>query len=136
MFTLSLGIAINATVFSWIDSVLLHPYPGVDDTNGLALIETQSLSGEHLAATSYVDYRDYRENLKLVSAVGIGRFTPVSMGTRGNADRAWAELVSANYFDVLKVKPILGRSFLAEEGADKPGASPVAIKLPHVAETL
>ena len=127
VFTLSLGIAINATVFSWIDSVLLHPYPGVHDTNGLALIETQTLSGEHLAATSYVDYRDYRENLKLVSAVAIGRFTPVSMGTRGNADRAWAELVSANYFDVLKVEPVLGRSFLAEEGTDKPGAFPVAI---------
>ena len=127
VFTLALGIAINSTVFSWIDSLLLHPYPGVHDTSGLALIETQTLSGEHLVATSYVDYRDYRDNLKLVSAVAIGRFTPVSMGTQDNADRAWAELVSANYFDVLKVKPILGRSFLPEEGADKPGAFPVAI---------
>ena len=61
MFTLALGIAVNATVFSWIDSVLLHPYPGVTDTRGLALIETVTLSGEHLVATSYVDYRDYRE---------------------------------------------------------------------------
>jgi predicted permease len=127
VFTLALGIAINSTVFSWIDSLLLHPYPGVHDTNGLALIETQTLSGEHLVATSYVDYRDYRENLELASAVAVGRFTPVSMGTQGNADRTWAELVSANYFDVLKVKPILGRSFLPEEGADKPGAFPLAI---------
>jgi hypothetical protein len=50
VFTLALGIAINSTVFSWIDSLLLHPYPGVDDTGGLALIETQTLSGEHLVA--------------------------------------------------------------------------------------
>jgi predicted permease len=125
--TLALGIAINSTVFSWIDSLLLHPYPGVNDTNGLALIETQTLSGEHLVATSYVDYRDYRENLKLVSAVAIGRFTPVSMGTQGDAGRAWAELVSANYFDVLKLKPTLGRFFLPEEGAEKPGAFPLAV---------
>ena len=125
--TLALGIAVNATVFSWIDNLLLHPYPGVHDTNGLALIETQTTSGEHLVATSYVDYRDYRDNLKLVSAVAIGRLTPVSMGSQGNAGRAWAELVSANYFDVLKVKPILGRSFLPEEGADKPGAFPLAV---------
>ncbi|PYX68348.1 MAG: hypothetical protein DMG78_25390 [Acidobacteria bacterium] len=127
MFTLALGIAVNATVFSWIDSVLLHPYPGVTDTRGLALIETMTLSGEHLVATSYVDYRDYRDNLKLVSDIAIGRFTPLTLGLEGNADRAWAELVSANYFDVLKVKPVLGRAFLPEEGAEKPGAFPVAV---------
>ena len=127
MFTLALGIAVNATVFSWIDSVLLHPYPGVTDTRGLALIETVTLSGEHLVATSYVDYRDYRDNLKLVSDIAIGRFTPLTLGLEGNADRAWAELVSANYFDVLKVKPVLGRAFLPEEGAEKPGAFPVAV---------
>src|SRR5437660_6886468 len=127
MFTLALGIAVNATVFSWIDSVLLHPYPGVTDTRGLALIDTVTLRGEHLVATSYVDYRDYRDNLKLVSDIAIGRFTPLTLGLEGNADRAWAELVSANYFDVLKVKPVLGRAFLPEEGAEKPGAFPVAV---------
>jgi len=127
MITLALGIAVNATVFSWIDSVLLHPYAGVTDTKGLALIETVTLSGEHLVATSYLDYRDYRDNLKLVSEMAIGRFTPLTLGLEGNADRAWAELVSANYFDVLKVKPVLGRAFLPEEGADKPGAFPVAV---------
>ena len=126
VFTLGLGIAVNATVFSWIDSVLLHPYPGVD-TRGMALIETVTLSGEHLVSTSYVDVRDYRDNLKLVTDVAIGRFTPLTLGLEGNADRAWAELVSANYFDVLQVKPILGRSFLPEEAADKRGAFPVAV---------
>jgi predicted permease len=125
--TLGLGIAVNATVFSWIDSVLLHPYPGVSDPRGLALIETVTLSGEHLVATSYVDYRDYRDNLKLVSEIAIGRFTPLTLGLEGNADRAWAELVSANYFDVLGVKPILGRTFLPDEGAEKLGAFPVAV---------
>jgi predicted permease len=125
--TLAIGIAVNSTVFSWIDGILLHPYSGVNDTRGLALIETQTVAGEHLASSSYLDYRDYRDNLKLVSAVAIGRFTPLTLGLQGNAERAWAELVSANYFDVLKVKPILGRSFLPEEGTDQPGAFPVAV---------
>ncbi|HEV2396522.1 MAG TPA: ABC transporter permease [Candidatus Sulfotelmatobacter sp.] len=125
--TLAMGIAVNSTVFSWIDRVLLHPYPGVSDTKGLALIETVGSNGEHLVATSYVDYHDYRDNLKLVSAIAIGRFTPLSVGSGQTAERAWAELVSANYFDVLGVRPILGRAFLPEEGADKPGAFPIAV---------
>ena len=124
---LGVGIAVNATVFSWIDSVLLHPYPGVSNMSGLALVETLTLSGEHLVATSYVDYHDYRDNLKLISDIAIGRFTPLTLGLEGNADRAWAELVSANYFDLLGVKPVLGRVFLPEEGADRPGAFPVAV---------
>jgi hypothetical protein len=95
--------------------------------SGLALVETVTLSGEHLVATSYVDYRDYRDNLSLISDIAIGRFTPLTLGLEGNADRAWAELVSANYFDLLGVKPVLGRVFLPEEGADRPGAFPVAV---------
>ncbi len=121
--TLGLGIAVCSTVFSWIDGVLLHCYPGVTDTRGLALVETNTSSG----ATSYLDYRDYRDALKRLGEVAIGRITPLSVGADGNAERAWAELVSANYFEVLRVKPVLGRAFLPEEAAEKPGAFPVAV---------
>ncbi|HVO12807.1 MAG TPA: ABC transporter permease [Vicinamibacteria bacterium] len=121
--TLALGIAVASTVFSWIDGVLLHSYPGVTDTRGLALVQTNVSSG----ASSYLDYRDYREALKGVGETAVGRLTPLSIGADGNAERAWAELVSANYFDVLRVKPVLGRAFLPEEGADRPGAFPVAV---------
>jgi predicted permease len=117
---------VNTTVFGWIDSVLLHPYPGVGDARQLALIETVTPNGEYLAATSWLDYRDYRDNLKLVSGVALGRFTPLSVGFGGRTARGWAELVSANYFDLLRVKPVLGRTFLPEEGRDD-GTAPVAV---------
>ena len=134
--TLGLGIAVNTTVFSWIDSVLLHPFPGVGDPQELALIETVTPTGEYLVNTSYLDYRDYRDNLKLVSGVALGRFTPLSVGADGRTARAWAELVSANYFDLLKVKPVLGRAFLPEEdatGRRRPGCRH---QLWHVADPL
>lgn len=127
VFTLALGIAIVATVFSWISSVILHPFPGVGNPQQLALVETITPSGEVLVNTSYLDYRDYRNNLKQISGIAIARFTPLSVGSDGKTERAWAELVSANYFDLLEVKPILGRTFLPEEGGDKPGAYPVAV---------
>jgi hypothetical protein len=125
--TLALGIAVNTTVLSWVDAVRLHPYPGVGDPQGLALIETITPSGEILVNTSYLDYRDYRDTLTLVSGLAVARFTPLSVGEGGRTERAWAELVSANYFDVLKVKAVLGRAFLPEEGGDQPGAHPVAV---------
>jgi predicted permease len=125
--TLGLGIAVNTTVFSWIDSVLLHPFPGVGHPGELALIETVIPTDEYLVATSYLDYRDYRDNLKLVSGVALGRFTPLSVGADGKTARAWAELVSANYFDLLQVKPVLGRTFLPEEGAQEGGAAVAVI---------
>jgi len=124
--TLGLGISVNTTVFSWIDTVLLHPFPGVGDAKDLALIETVMPTGEYLGATSWLDYRDYRDNLKLVSGIALGRFTPLSIGMGGRTARGWAELVSANYFDVLKVKPVLGRAFLPEE-AEHEGGVPVAV---------
>jgi predicted permease len=135
--TLGLGIAVNTTVFSWIDSVLLHPFPGVGDPQELALIETVTPAGEYLVNTSYLDYRDYRDTLQLVSGVALGRFTPLSVGADGRTARAWAELVSANYFDLLKVKPVLGRTFLAEErtraGRRRPGCRH---QLWHVADPV
>jgi predicted permease len=125
--TLALGIAANTTVFSWIDAILLDPLPGVGDAQGLAQLETVTSSGEYLVNTSYIDYRDYRDSLKLVSGLAVGRFTPLSVGAGGKTERAWAELVSANYFDVLRVKPVLGRTFLREEAGDQAGAYPVAV---------
>ncbi len=125
--TLGLGIAVNTTVFSWINTVLLHPLPGVADARELALIETVTPGGEYLVNTSFLDYRDYRDNLKLVAGVALGRFTPLSVGAEGKTQRAWAELVSANYFDVLKVRPLLGRTFVPEEGREKEGAYPLAV---------
>ncbi|MGA2196178.1 MAG: ABC transporter permease [Bryobacteraceae bacterium] len=124
--SLALGIAVNATVFSWIDSVLLRPFPGVRDPGQLALIETYT-GTDFINSPSYLDYKDYRDHLTLVSGLAIGRITPLSLGPEGNTRRAWAELVSANYFDVLQVKPALGRGFRSEEGADAPGAFPLAV---------
>jgi putative ABC transport system permease protein len=125
--TLGLGVAVNTTVFSWVNSVLLHPFPGVGDPHELALIETVTPTGEYLVNTSYLDYLDYRDSLQLVSGVALGRFTPLSVGAEGKTARAWAELVSGNYFDLLQVKPVLGRTFLPEEARNQEGGAPVAV---------
>src|SRR3982751_1267603 len=72
--TLALGIAVNTTVFSWIDGILLRPYPGAADGQQLAVLEMTTTGAPNGAnQTSYLDYRDYRRNLKSLSGLAVHR---------------------------------------------------------------
>lgn len=124
--TLALGIAVSTVVFSWIDMILLHPLPGTTEGHRLVIFESVQPDREGLNV-SYADFRDYRDNLKLSSLAIALQNNALSLGEGEHAQRVWAELVSGNYFDVLGVKPLLGRFFLPEEQGDKPGAYPVAV---------
>ena len=124
--TLALGIAANTTVFSWIDTLLVRPYPGVAGGGRLAALETVSPSGEY-SNTSYRDYRDYRDSLKSVDGLAASLLNAFNVGPAANPRRIYGEYVSGNYFSVLGVKPIRGRAFLPSEYGDKPGAFPVAV---------
>jgi predicted permease len=125
--TLALGIAANTTVFGWIDTLLLRPFPGVAGSGGqLAAIETVSPSGE-FSNTSYRDYRDYRDGLKCFSGLAASLLNAFNVGPGDNPRRIYGEYVSGNYFDVLGVKPVRGRAFLPSEYSDHPGAAPLAV---------
>ena len=124
--TLAVGIAANTTVFSWIDTVLLRPLPGVARQQELAAFETLAPSGEFLT-TSYADFRDYRDHLTLLSGLAVAQPRALSIGQEDHAERVWGELVSGNYFAVLGVKPALGRVFSPDEYGDKQGGYPVAV---------
>ena len=124
--TLAVGIAASATVFTWIDSVLLRPIPGAAKASELAVFETLTPNREFLT-TSYPDYRDYRDHLKLLAGLALHQARPLTLGDEDHAQRVWGELVSGNYFAVLGVKPALGRTFAPDEQGDTLGAYPVAV---------
>jgi predicted permease len=126
--TLALGIAANITVFSWIDGLLLRPFPGARDSHQLAVLEvSQSGAPNGANQTSYLDYRDYRANLKSLAGLAVHREEVFSLGNIDSAQAVWGELVSGNYFEVLGVKPSYGRVFTPDEDGDKLGAYPVAV---------
>jgi predicted permease len=124
--TLALGIAASTTVFSWIDSVLLRPLPGVSDGGRLVAFESTQPDREG-HNISYRDFRDYRDNLRLLSLAASEQPNAFSIGEGEHTERVWGELVSGNYFALLGVKPLLGRFFSAEEQTDKPGAVAVVV---------
>ena len=124
--TLAVGIAASTTVFSWIDSVLVRPIPGVTNGHELLSFESQAPNGEFMGS-SYPDYQDHRDHLKLLAGLAVTKPDPLSIGEEDHAERVWGELVSGNYFAVLGVKPAAGRFFSPEEYGDKQGGYPVAV---------
>ena len=124
--TLAIGVATSTTVFNWLDMMLLRPIPGASGRGELLSFEEVGPDGNPLG-TSWSDFRDYRDRLTLVSGLAAAVPCPVGMGSSEHADRVWGELVSANYFEVLGVRPALGRFFSREESADTPGAFPVVV---------
>ena len=123
--TLGLGIAFNTTVFGWVNGLLLRPYPGARDGDRLAVMEMNTVGAPNGAnQTSYIDYLDYRANLKSLAGLAVHREDVFTLGTALNAQPVWGELVSGNYFDVLGVRPALGRTFTPQEDANKRGRLP------------
>ena len=127
--TLGLGIACTTTVFSWVDGVLLHPYPGAARSEELASLEMITASAPNGGTSiSWPDYRDYRDRLKGLSGLAVHRqWCAFTLGDAQPARLAWGELVSGNYFEVMGVKPVLGRVFTHEEAGDSLGAYPVVV---------
>jgi predicted permease len=124
--TLAVGIAASTTIFSWIDTVLLRPIPGVANGHELLSFESLTPNGDFMTS-SYPDYRDHRDHLKLLAGLAMVRPDPLSIGEEDHAERIWGELVTGNYFAVLGVRPAFGRFFSPEEYGDKQGGYPVAV---------
>ena len=126
VFSLGLGIACTTTVFSWIDSVMLHPYPGVRDSHRLASLEMITDNAPNGGTSiSWPDYRDYRDQMKTISGLAVRRQCAFTIGEGHAAQLVWGELVSGNYFEVMEVQAKLGRTFNREEATDGIGAAPV-----------
>ena len=126
--TLGVGIASTTTVFSWIDSVILHPYPGTTRSDELAALEMVTAGAPNGGtAASWLDYRDYRDRFKSLSGLAVHRQCAFTLDDAQPARLAWGELVSGNYFEVMGVEPVLGRVFTREEHGDSLGAYPVVV---------
>jgi predicted permease len=124
--TIAVGIGASTTIFTWIHAVLLNPLPGAGDPSRVLALEMVTPSGEW-TPTSYLDFRDFRDNLKQVESLTVACPMDLAVGDDRAVDRIWGELVSGNYFDLLRVQPELGRFFSKAESGDEQNAHPVVI---------
>src|SRR5215212_5737124 len=122
--TLALGIGANTAIFSVVNELLLRPLPYRDAERIVTLWEV-SPGGRHQNTTSRANFRRWRE--QSTSYEHISAFTDQRFNLTGNGEpeELSVQFATAEFFKVLGVDPILGRTFLPED--DKPASPPVAV---------
>src|SRR4029077_7174626 len=105
----------NTSIFSLFNGVMWRPLP-VKDPQQLVVVATKQRGLDFPIPLSYPDFQDYRQ-LKAVFSDMIGYVPdPVNLQAGGRPTRAWAELVTGNYFSMLGLEAARGRTFATNEG--------------------
>jgi macrolide transport system ATP-binding/permease protein len=123
---LTLGIGTNAAVFSWIEGTLIRPYPLVAHQDRMFALTGTTRGTTESDGLSYPDFLDLEKNSTLFESFIVDRIMGTTLSVGDRAERASGGIVSANYFDALGVRPILGRGFRPEEGTGR-NAHPVTV---------
>lgn len=123
---LTLGIGTNAAVLSWIEGILVRPYPLVAHQDRMFALNATTRGQPGYTGLSYPEFLDYQKNSTLFESFIIDRIMGTTLSVGDRAERASGGIVSANYFDALGVQPILGRGFRPEEGEGR-NAHPVTV---------
>src|SRR5580658_1806219 len=130
--TLALGIGANTAIFTLLDQVLLRRLP-VKDADRLVVLRFSGSDSGHVSSRtddrfyfSYPMYRDLRDRNSVLDGMIATDWAQVGVQWHDQPDLISAELVSGNYFDVLGVRPALGRLLVASDDVAA-NRSPVAV---------
>src|SRR5437667_357116 len=101
--TIGIGIGASTTIFSWMRPMLLNPLPGATRPERIVAIENMATDGEPIT-TSYLDFRDFRDTLKLLNLVTARVENVFSVGDAPQTSQVWGEMVSGGCFDMLGIQ--------------------------------
>jgi len=125
--SLALGIGANTTIFTVVNSILLNPLPVRDISR---LVELDTVDSKTLVTQanatklgmSYANCEDYQRQNQVLSGLACISFAALTWSSEAEPRQVAGQLVNANYFDILGLKPALGRFFLPGEDT-KPGGN-------------
>src|ERR1700680_3708326 len=118
---LALGIGANTAIFSLVDTMLFRPPGYSKPAEVVQLFSQDKKNPKAFREFSYPTYRDIREQNTVFADILAHNLGMVGLGQKGDTRRAFADIVSANYFSVLGTPPVQGRTFTPEE--ETPGRS-------------
>jgi predicted permease len=130
--TLALGIGANTAIFSVVNAVLLKPlpFPSPDELIALGMTDTRQKGTQtELNSLSYPDFFDFRDQNRTLASSAVYRDRSFALTSEEGALSLYGVKVSAEFFDVLGVKPSIGRAFTRadEQGGGGPGGFKVII---------
>src|SRR5262249_7558813 len=112
---LTLGIGANAAVFSWVEGILLRPYPLVAHQERIYAVAGTVQGQTNGDFLSWPDFLDLRRNCRFCEDAFVTSITGSTLNVGDHAEVTTGSIVSANYFEAIGVHPILGRAFQAAE---------------------
>ena len=128
--TLALGIGANTAIFSVVNAVLLKPlpFPAPEELVAIGGIDlTETVSPPKLASMCYPDFFDFRDQNRSFTGMTVYRDLNLALVDEQEAQSVRGEKVSGEFFDVLGVKPIMGRGFARAD--EQPGGGPGGFKV-------
>jgi putative ABC transport system permease protein len=121
--SLALGIGANTAIFSIVDGVLLNPIPYAEPDRLVSIYGTNANGTKN--SISYPNFLDWQRDNQTFETLAAWRGGSFSLTGNGDPEFLTGQMVSANFFSVLRVQPLFGRVFRAEE--DRLGAAPVVV---------
>jgi len=121
--SLAIGIGANTAIFSVVNAVVLNPLPYHDSDQLVSLF--QDRPNFHRASISFPNFQDWQRMNRSFTALAAYRNTGYNLLGRGEPERVHGEMISAGFFEILGVNPLMGRTFTADE--DQLGANPTAM---------
>jgi predicted permease len=122
--TLAIGIGANTTIFSVVSGVLLNPLPYPQADRLVTLFHNKP--NFQKGSISYLNFLDWqRDNRSFEAMVAYRNSGGMTLAGSGEPENLKAEMVSAGFFELMGVKPVVGRTFTAEE--DRLGANPTVM---------
>ena len=123
--TLALGIGANTAIFSILNSILFQPLPFKNPDQLAMLISYNTRHVRKGTSASYPDFLDWQKQNTVFNEMSVFRVKSYTLTGVGDPERIEGGRVSGNFFDLLGIKPQIGRSFTKED--DKPGAEKIVM---------
>jgi predicted permease len=124
--SLAVGIGASTMAFSWIQRILVDSVPGAKDPGRLVVLASRHSSGRISDTLSLPDASDLAAETNVFQGVLASQIEAVNVRIQRDPEWLWVQPTTANFFDLLGVRPILGRGFHPEED-DAPGGNGVVV---------